>query len=304
MTRWFPHARITISRPGTGVSTPVFRVGIDEEAFWARLGEEPGERRDGEVAAHRLMATCGLPVPDVVRYEAAPPELDRSISLTMHITGVPISTLQPSTWLEHVAVQIGHVLARINAIELSGFGWAYASEHHGIPTGQYASRDGWVQEYRDSLHLVEVSGALPKLVMRAITTAVGTWASEPDRTGAWLVHGDLDASHLYVDPERGALTGIIDFGELRGADQFYDLGHLLLHDGEFGQPELFTKVLRGYGEAATLPLDAMTRIRSVAIAIGIRALAIQLGRPPSPYREWLQRRLITLAKSGEEGGDA
>lgn len=304
MARWFPRAHITISRPRTGVSTPVFRVGIDEETFWARLGEESGERRDGEVAAHRLMATFRLPVPDVVRYETAPPELDRSISLTTHITGVPIFTLQPSTWLEHVAVQIGHVLARINAIEVSGFGWAYASARHEVPTGQYVSRDGWVQEYRDALRQVEVSGALPQPVMRAITVAVDTWASEPECDGAWLVHGDLDASHLYVDPVRGALTGIIDFGELRGADRLYDLGHLLLHDGESGPPELFTNVLRGYREDATLPHDATTRIRTGAIAIGIRALAIQSGRPPSPYREWLRSRLITLAKPNEEGRHA
>lgn len=296
LERWFPGQDISVSRAGTGVSTPVFRVRMDSETFWARLGEEPGERRDGEVAAHRLMAGIGLPVPHVLRYEAAPPELDRSIALGTPIPGVPISTLPPAPWLRDAAVEVGRILARINAIQVPGFGWAHASERDGIPVGQCLSRGAWVKEYWEALRKVEVSNALPVHAMRAIATAVESWASEPDSPTASLVHGDLDASPLYVDPEHRAFTGIIDFGELRGAGHLYDLGHLLLHDGEDGRPELFADVVQGYMEIRPLPGDVMGDIRREAIAIGTRALSIQLGRPPSPYREWLMQRLSLLAE--------
>lgn len=296
LARWFPHARVTIVRAGMGASTPVFRVRVDDEIYWARLGEEPGEHRDGEVAAHRLVSSQELPVPNVLRYETAPPELDRSVTLTTHVPGVPISTLQPAPWLGDVAVEVGRILARINAIEVSGFGWAFASESHGAPKGERDSRNAWVAEYREALHRIETSGAMPVDVMRVTAGAVHAWTSEPDRSTAWLAHGDFDSTHVYVDPERRVVTGIIDFGELRGADRLYDLGHLLLHDGESGRPELFANVFRGYGEVCPLPDDVITRIQTEALVIGTRALAIQLGRAPSPYRDWLAMRLVTLAR--------
>lgn len=300
MARWFPHRVVTISRPATGVSTLVFHVRVDGDIYWARLGEDAGERRDGEVAAHRLMNGIGLPVPGVVRYEADPPELDRSISLTTHIPGVPIATLPPAPWLQDVAVEAGRILARINAIEIPGFGWAYASERQGTPRGHYPSRAAWAREYGESLRTVDASGVLPLPVIRAVSVAVETWAGAPDRSTSSLAHGDFDASHLYVDPERRVLTGIIDFGEVRGAGRLYDLGHLLLHDGEQGRPELFTSVLRGYAEIFPLPGDVIHRIRREAITIGTRALSIQLERPPSAYRDWLTTRLVSLTQVDRE----
>ena len=282
------------------MSTPVFRLRVDDDTYWARLGEDPGERRDGEIAAHRLMTGIGLPVPRVVRYEADPPELDRSIALTTHVPGVPVSTLQPAPWLTHVAVEAGRVLARINAIKVSGFGWAYASERQGIPIGQYPTRAAWAGEYREALRKLQASDALPVHVMRAVSVAVETWASAPDLATASLAHGDFDASHLFVDPGQQALTGIIDFGEARGAGRFYDLGHLLLHDGEDGRPEIFTSVLRGYADIHPLPGDVLDRIRLEATAVGTRALSIQVDRPPSPYRDWLATRLGFLADSSQE----
>lgn len=246
------------------------------------------------------MSGLGLPVPGIVRYEADPAELDRSISLTTHIPGVPIATLPPAPWLQDVAVEIGRILARINAIEIPGFGWAYASARQGTPRGHYPSCAAWAREYREALRKLQASNTLSVPVMRAVSVAVETWAGAPDRSTSSLAHGDFDASHLYVDPERRILTGIIDFGELRGAGRLYDLGHLLLHDGEHGRPELVTSVLRGYAEILPLPGDAIDRIRREAITIGTHALAIQLDRPPSPYRDWLATRLASLAVSSQE----
>lgn len=42
LARWFPGREIDVSRADTGVSTPVFRVQIDDEPLWARLGEKSG----------------------------------------------------------------------------------------------------------------------------------------------------------------------------------------------------------------------------------------------------------------------
>ena len=105
------------------------------------------------------MAGMEPPVPSVVRYESAPPELERSIALTTHIPGVPVSTLPPARWLGDVAV--GRVLARINAIEVAGFGWAYSSTRNGTPVGGYTSRAAWIREYLKARRTLQASDALP-----------------------------------------------------------------------------------------------------------------------------------------------
>lgn len=121
-----------------------------------------------------------------------------------------------------------------------------------------------------------------------------TWANLPDNGRNWLAHGDFDATHIYADPKSHAYTGIIDFGEIRGADPLYDLGHLLVHATDAFGSEVFDTVLIGYRERVDLPEDAGWHIRVQAIAIATRALAIQLGRPERAYRHALMDRLQAL----------
>ena len=44
-----------------------------------------------------------------------------------------------------------------------------------------------------------------------------------------LAHGDLDVTRIFT--AAGRYSGIIDFGETRGADRFFDLGQLSLRLG-------------------------------------------------------------------------
>lgn len=294
---WFPGAMIAVTRARDGVSTPVFRVTVDDDVFWARLGEEPGERRDGEAAVHRLLTARGLPVPGVVRYEATPAGLDRSLCLTTHIDGVPLSSCRPGAWIGAVTAEAGRLLATINSVPVHGFGWASGATGPDGPIGEHRTRSGWVAEYLGALRVVRERAGFDISTVMRIGDAMEHWSACPDEEVGHLAHGDFDASHVYVDTNRSSLSGIIDFGEMRGADRFYDLGHLLLHDGEGDRPSLFPDTLAGYGDALPLPSDVMEQIRIQAIVIGTRALAIQLGRAPSPYRAWLLRRLATLCKN-------
>ena len=95
---------------------------------------------------------------------------------------------------------------------------------------------------------------------------------------AWLAHGDLDVTHIYQ--RDGRYTGIIDFGEIRGADRRYDLGHFHLHDGETLAGLVLPDLLAGYREVAPLPPEAERQIRLLGLLIGLRALRGSLRRPP------------------------
>lgn len=61
---------------------------------------------------------------------------------------------------------------------------------------------------------------------------------------------------------------MIDFGEMKGADASYDLGHLGLHN-----PYLLETVLEGYERVVPLPRQAFRRISFFSLLIGVRRLA-------------------------------
>ncbi len=92
----------------------------------------------------------------------------------------------------------------------------------------------------------------------------------------------------------GAYTGVIDFGEIRGTSQWYDLGHFHLRDGEQLPFRLLPALLRGYTAGRPLPPDTETQVRFASLLINVCALARALRRRP-PDRA-LQHRWTRLRK--------
>jgi Ser/Thr protein kinase RdoA (MazF antagonist) len=88
---------------------------------------------------------------------------------------------------------------------------------------------------------------------------------------AWLAHGDFDPSHIYQ--HQGSYSGIIDFGEIRGAGCWYDLAHVRLHDGELVPTPLLPWLLDGYAEVTPLAADLEQRLQLSGLLIALHALA-------------------------------
>jgi len=287
LARWFPGRDVSCARIGAGVSTPVYRVTVGGEVSWLRLAEQPGERRDTEVRVHELVRELGIAGPEVIRWEREPPELDRSAALTSHLPGIPLvdSVGDPSAALQRA----GRDLARFNAIPVRGWGWVRRIDPDGGLVAAHPTRAAWAVEYLAAGETVRER--LPQALGDRLEVAIRAWAGLPGDEPAHLAHGDFDPSHIYVDPEDGSYQGMIDFGEIRGADRAYDLGHLLIHAG----PATCDAALAGYAEVTP---DAYGEIRLQAIAIAARALAIQLGRPPNGYREMLRERLVDVLGPG------
>lgn len=290
MMRWFPGQTVTIERMGSGVSTPVYRVVVSGEVVYLRLAEEPGEDRQGEVAAHQLALAAGVSVPTVMRFEEAPPELDRSAALTSVMPGIPLTDWGdsiPDQAIEAVAAD----LVRFNAIPVEGYGWIDGVRANNTLYAEHETRRAWAREYRTAAETVSTAQIFAEPIVSALSDAVHEWCELPERSQAFLSHGDFDSSHIYVDPVTGCYQGLIDLGEIRGADALYDLGHLLAHAFDPVSPDVAQRVI---DQVATITPVDRHELRLQAIAIATRALGIQLGRPENTYRANLITRVANL----------
>lgn len=302
LARWYPDDTFTVTPASEGISTPVYRVEANSQVGFVRLGEQPEDRRAGEIAAHRQLAMFDMPVPHILDYEDDPPELDRSIALTSSIAGVPLSESPDLDSIEDIGFAVGTTLACINRTPVSGYGWVIGVADDDMLQAEHPDRATWTADYVAAAEKVGSAGILPPDLACRLRSVITRWAHLPDIRPASLAHGDFDSTHIYADPVTGAFSGIIDFGEIRGADHLYDLGHLLVHDGEAGRPELFSHVLAGYTRLSPQPDNVMMQICSQAIAIATRELAIQIERPASRYRDWLARRIRDLVHESTENG--
>ncbi|HEV2066278.1 MAG TPA: aminoglycoside phosphotransferase family protein, partial [Thermomicrobiales bacterium] len=230
LRRWFPGQDPISERMRSGGSTPVYRVTVDDVVMYLRLAEEPGERRDAEVRVHELLRELGVPLPRVLRFEPDPPELDRSAAPTSVIPGRPIGRHTRIAAFRRIAHAAGQDLAAINAIPVQGYGWVdflRGEDRHLV--AEHPIRAAWVLEHLSATEPVIASGCFGASRSAAVDEAMWIWAGLPDAGSSRLAHGDFDATHIYADPETHTYAGIIDFGEIRGADPLYDLGHVWMH---------------------------------------------------------------------------
>jgi aminoglycoside phosphotransferase (APT) family kinase protein len=261
--------------------------------FYLRLAEEPGQdlTTDAEIL-HRLRA-LGASVPAVVAVEAAPAELARSYLIVTEIAGSPLAHGGTDDEARRAARAAGRDTAIINSLPVAGFGWLQRTGVQPLTAelpgyGDFVRSDlpeswpGWLTGLFDHDQL----DSLESLVETERAASIGE---------AHLAHGDLDVTHIYTHD--GAYQGIIDFGEMRGAELYFDLGHFLLHDGETRSVELFDSFLAGYTEVTVLPDDHREAIRRSAILLGLRQLSLWLSpaRNGSPQSGLAQLRVAELA---------
>src|SRR5262249_44147250 len=120
-------------------------------------------------------------------------------------------------------------LAIINSISVEGFGWIKRDSSK-VPAleAELPTYRAFIFEdlERDLSFLSE--HVLSTREIEAVWEIIDRFGAWLEAEQAWLAHGDFDATHIYQ--EHGCYTGIIDFGEIRGSNPFYDLGHFQMYD--------------------------------------------------------------------------
>jgi aminoglycoside phosphotransferase (APT) family kinase protein len=286
-----------VERTSSGSSTPVYRIERGGCTSYLRLAEGPEASLAPEVHVHNLLRASGVRVPEVVYFEPFHDQLQRSVMVTTAIPGRALADCAAGVDISVVLTAAGRDLAAINAVELKGFGFVRRDRPDSTELeGEFPTLRAFalaeLEEYLTAVSSVLIGDEIQ--AVRAVLARHDDWL---DIESARLAHGDLDATHIYH--QDGQYTGIIDFGEIRGADPFYDLGHAALHEGETMPDPMLPHLLAGYNEVSPLPADHASRIAFWSLLIGIRALARSANRPQAAYRHYLvaavRRALAALA---------
>jgi aminoglycoside phosphotransferase (APT) family kinase protein len=278
--RVFPAARSVSLEPASpGRLLVVYRVRADDTVCYLRVAEEAGQDLTTDAQLLASLAGLGVRVPEVVHVESDPGDLDRSFLVVAALDGDSLACHGTDAQACHAARAAGRDSALISTQQVDGFGWLRRDGRPGLRaelaryadfavTGLPAQWPGWL------------AGAFTTSELGSLEAIVANECQRP-APKAHLAHGDLDVTHIWLD-RHGRYSGIIDFGEVRGADPFFDAGHFLLHDREIRPQPLFEDFLAGYAEAGPLPEGHREQVRRSAILSGLRQLSLWLG-PPRNY---------------------
>ncbi len=287
-----------MERVREGVSTRVYRIRRDDEVFYLRVLPEEGASFAPEARVHQILRERNAKVPEVVYFEHYNEAIGRSVMVTTEIPGGPIGRRGVERDLAGVLAGAGRDLAIVNGIGVEGFGWIArdGSEVGRLTAESPTYRAAFLEPFVEDVALL-AAGVLERGEVAALRALVARDGPRLAVARGALAHGDFDATHIYW--RGGRYSGIIDFGEIRGADPYYDLGHFLLHDCQTLPRRELPALLAGYAEVTPLPADGEGRIRLAALLIGIGRLARLARKRPvdfraQPYYAWLRGRVREL----------
>src|SRR5262249_17231967 len=119
--------------------------------------------------------------------------------------------------------QAGRELALLNQLPVEGFGWVVrdGAKREGI-CGEYPTFALWMTaEVEAALLAFERQGCFDASQVALLAQMLREAIEQTGSESATLAHGDFDATHIFHDGDE--YCGIIDFGEIRGANRLYDL---------------------------------------------------------------------------------
>ena len=262
-------------RTPDGVSSQVYRLVRGSETFYLRVAEEADENLETDAELHRRLLALGVRIPRVVFVEPFDAAIGRSVAITTEVPGVSLAAAAgyPPEVALTVATEAGEDLAVINRVTVDGFGWVRRSGPGWPLRAEHASYLSFLTSYLPADWPGPLGSLLPGDVLAAVEAMLDSERARPPAE-ARLAHGDFDTTAIFC--AKGRYTGMIDFGEIRGTEPAFDLGHFHLHDQEQVPDRLLPALLDGYGRVAELPDERS--IRRSAVLLGLRQLCHWLTR--------------------------
>jgi aminoglycoside phosphotransferase (APT) family kinase protein len=209
-----------------------------------------------------LKAWVSLPVPDFQYFRQPHGGSGWLLAGYKKIPGTPADVAEAVDW-PTVARQLGLFLAELHAYPVD------RAERAGVPEGE----DCLAQWRDESLTRLDGVAGLP-IDRHDLSSYLKNDLPGPYCSTRRLVHSDLWAEHILIDPHTCSVSGIIDWGDAAIGDPAVDLAGVYAWRGESGLRE----VLPHY--SGTLEPDIIGRARYLATCLAIRNLNLgqDLGR--------------------------
>lgn len=272
---------IGVERVLEGISTAVFRIETSNSQFYSRVELEQEESFESQVHVHQILMAKGIHVPEVVAFENHNELLGRSVMLTKAIPGKAIGYDDQAPSTHQILREAGRDLAFVHQVQVEGFGWInHGSEGKGL-TAEHTSLSSWLENhFFEPLHALIDFDQFPDSEANKIMGLLDVAKSRYEHQESVLAHGDFDVTHIFYDSS--GYTGLIDFGDIRGAYANYDLGHFSMENGH-----LLHHLLKGYSEVTPLNIEAQYDIQLTAILVAARRIGRRIMQQHNPYRwDW------------------
>jgi aminoglycoside phosphotransferase (APT) family kinase protein len=183
-----------------------------------------------------LAGALPLPIPDIAYFWPGGPAYPHPLIGHRLIAGLPLAGEHLTTErVDDIARQLGQFLAALHQFPIE------QAAQLGLPTGDRAS---WRRRYEDLYAQIQRQ-VLPLLAPAIHARVAAEWQAFLNDRTAWrsaLIHHDLAGEHILYDPQRGTISGIIDWGDLAIGDPAIDFTGLLDAYGE----EFVERVLACY----------------------------------------------------------
>ena len=277
-------------RTPEGFSTQVYRVDRGDDTFYLRIAEESHEDLGVDAELFGRLRQRGVTVPEPILVDRLPPPVDRSVLIMTAIAGEALAVTADEVTARAVTREAGRDLARLNTIDVSGYGWIRRDLVGWPLCAQLCS----YPEFVTSELPRPFPGVMTELFSAPHLTALDAVIADQQRRvlpAGRLVHGDFDPTAIFAS--RGSFSGFIDFGEIRGAEPLFDLGHFLLHERAVVRWPLFDELVAGYRDVVALPEDFQRAVRISAALLGLRQLArwLRMDNGPGSQSRQVQDRV-------------
>lgn len=248
-----------------------------------------------EVWAFKRCRAAGVPTPEVLAFDPAPPVFPEAYHITRRIPGENGLQAKPGRDERLDALrQLGHYLSLIHSIQLSGFGYLQPTAVGGY-AGRYSTLWENVRWLLDSAPWWEPllrDGLMTDVQLAALRNCFEEHRALFDSARSCLVYADGGLKNLIVNG--GRVVGLVDMENVVAGEAVNDFD-ALEHDGEeefaavregYGRPELFDEAffrkLTLYRLLFAFPRLAFYHRRGDAPAMAetrrlVRALALELG---------------------------
>jgi aminoglycoside phosphotransferase (APT) family kinase protein len=237
-----------------------------------------------------LASELCVPVPQM-RFVGQPcEEFPRSFGGYGKLRGEPAIRRDPQDVLSaDVVARLGEFLSTLHAFPVE------VAVRMGIPEQSAAALIGEVRAdaLDDLSHVRDVSADAPVDAWRAFLDRGVPPVADEDRPA--LIHNDLAAEHVLIDPDQTTITGVIDWSDVAIGDPAADFAGLFHWGGE----RLVEAVLRHY--AGSVDAAALRRARYLAACRGAMDVAFGVQRKRPEYVASGLRALHACAAGGAGG---